>query len=71
MLRCDIGPELACAAMADWAHGHLGLHFIPPGEPWRNGYVGSFNSRIRDKTCLLMISVVHFAAGAYVGCPEL
>jgi transposase InsO family protein len=24
---------------------------IPPGEPWRNGYVESFNSRIRDE-CL-------------------
>ena len=31
--------------------GHVGLHFIPPGEPWRNGYVESFNSRIRDE-CL-------------------
>jgi Integrase core domain len=28
-----------------------GLHFIPPGEPWRNGYVESFNSRVRDE-CL-------------------
>ena len=37
--------------MADWATGHVGLHFIPPGEPWRNGYVESFNSRIRDE-CL-------------------
>jgi hypothetical protein len=27
---------------------HVGLHFIPPGEPWRNGYIESFNSRIRD-----------------------
>jgi putative transposase len=51
VLRCDNGPELACAAMADWAHGHVALHFIPPGEPWRNGYVESFNSRIRDE-CL-------------------
>ncbi|BCI87818.1 hypothetical protein NIIDMKKI_30240 [Mycobacterium kansasii] len=51
VLRCDNGPELACAAMADWADGHVGLHFIPPGEPWRNGYVESFNSRIRDE-CL-------------------
>ena len=25
--------------------------FILPGEPWRNGYVESFNSRIRDE-CL-------------------
>lgn len=51
MLRCDNGPELACSAIADWAAGQVGLHFIPPGEPWRNGYVESFNSRIRDE-CL-------------------
>ena len=37
MLRCDNGPELACQAMADWAGGGVGLWFIPPGEPWRNG----------------------------------
>ncbi len=48
-LRCDNGPELACAAMADRAGERLGLAFIPPGEPWRNGYVESFNSRVRDE----------------------
>jgi transposase InsO family protein len=51
VLRCDNGPELACAAMADWAGQRVGLSFIPPGEPWRNGYVESFNSRVRDE-CL-------------------
>lgn len=51
VLRCDNGPELVCAAMADWAHGQVGLHFIPPGQPWCNGYVESFNSRVRDE-CL-------------------
>jgi putative transposase len=51
VLRYDNGPELACAAMADWASGQIGLHFIPPGKPWRNGYIESFNSRIRDE-CL-------------------
>jgi transposase InsO family protein len=51
VLRCDNGPELACAAMADWAGERTGLAFIPPGEPWRNGYVESFNSRVRDE-CL-------------------
>jgi putative transposase len=51
VLRCDNGPELVCGAMADWARGHVGLHFIPPSEPWRNGYVESFNSRVRDE-CL-------------------
>jgi len=52
-LRCDNGPELACSAMADWAAGKVGLHFIPPGEPWRNGYVESFNARVRDE-CLIL-----------------
>ncbi len=54
VLRCDNGPELACGAMADWSTGQVGLHFIPPGEPWRNGYVESFNSRVRDE-CLLLL----------------
>jgi putative transposase len=51
VLRCDNGPELACAAMCDWAGERVGLHFIPPGQPWRNGYIESFNSRVRDE-CL-------------------
>jgi transposase InsO family protein len=51
VLRCDNGPELACAAMADWAGGRTGLAFIPPGQPWRNGYIESFNGRLRDE-CL-------------------
>jgi transposase InsO family protein len=37
VLGCDNGPELACQAMADWAGGGVGLWFIPPGEPLRNG----------------------------------
>ncbi len=51
VLRCDNGPELACEAMADWAGKRVDLAFIPPGEPWRNGYIESFNSRVRDE-CL-------------------
>jgi putative transposase len=51
VLRCDNGPELACGTVAEWADSHVGLYFIPPGEPWRNGYIESFNSRVRDE-CL-------------------
>jgi putative transposase len=51
VLRCDNGPELACDAMADWAGERVGLAFIPPGQPWRNGYVESFKARVRDE-CL-------------------
>jgi transposase InsO family protein len=41
----------ACAAMADWADERVGLHVIPPGQPWCNGYIELFTSRVRDE-CL-------------------
>jgi len=50
-IRCDNGPEFVSQALADWAAGHAGLIFIPPGTPWNNGYVESFNGRLRDE-CL-------------------
>ena len=37
--------------MAHWAGTRTGLSYIPPGSPRRNGYIESFNSRIRDE-CL-------------------
>jgi putative transposase len=51
VLGATTAPNSPAPAMADWARERVGLHFIPPGEPWRNGYVESFNSRIRDE-CL-------------------
>ena len=46
VVRCDNGPELACAAMADWASNRVAFSL------WLNGYVESFNSRVRDE-CLI------------------
>jgi transposase InsO family protein len=51
VLRSDNGPEFISEAMADWAGTRTGLFYIPPGTPWNNGYVESFNSRLRDE-CL-------------------
>ena len=51
VLRSDNGPEFISEAVADWAGTRTGLSYIPPGQPWRNGYVESFNSRLRDE-CL-------------------
>ncbi|MFB9775030.1 IS3 family transposase [Brevibacterium otitidis] len=51
VLRSDNGPEFISEAMADWAGTRTGLSYIPPGSPWRNGYVESFNSWLRDE-CL-------------------
>ncbi len=55
VLRSDNGPEFISQAMADWAGTCTGLFYIPPGSPWRNGFVESFNSRIRDE-CLNITS---------------
>jgi transposase InsO family protein len=49
-LRMDNGPELVGKALAEWA-SETDRVFIPPGQPWRNGFVESFNGKLRDE-CL-------------------
>jgi transposase InsO family protein len=45
------GPKSATQSHLRRAGERTGLHFIPPGQPWRNGYTESFSSRVRDE-CL-------------------
>lgn len=48
----DNGPELPSRALDQWAYERgVKLNFIEPGEPHQNGYIESFNSRLRDE-CL-------------------
>lgn len=49
-IRSDNGPEFVAKAVRDWltASG-VGTLFIEPGSPWENGYIESFNSRLRDE----------------------
>ena len=49
-LRMDNGPEFISKALREWAN-EVDLVFIPPGQPWRNGFIESFNGRLRDE-CL-------------------
>lgn len=49
-LRMDRGPELICNTVAEGANEAERV-FIPPGQPWRNGFVESFNGKLRDE-CL-------------------
>ena len=58
VLRCDNGPEFISQALGKFADGKLGIHYIPPGQPWRNGFIESFNNRVRDE-CLNMNSFDH------------
>lgn len=51
VLRCDNGPELVSTAVAEFCVHKIGICYIPPGEPWHNGFIESFNNRVRDE-CL-------------------
>ena len=51
-LRCDNGPEFTSRHFLAWcAEKKIELLHIQPGKPMQNGYVESFNGRLRDE-CL-------------------
>ena len=49
-IRSDNGPEFIAKAVRKWIHA-VGAKtaYIAPGSPWENGYVESFNARLRDE----------------------
>jgi putative transposase len=51
-LRCDNGPEFTSRHFIGWCEQRgIALIHIEPGRPMQNGYVESFNGRLRDE-CL-------------------
>ena len=49
-VRSDNGPEFVARAVREWiAAVGAKTAFIEPGSPWENGYVESFNSKLRDE----------------------
>ena len=48
-IRSDNGPEFIAQAVRNWISA-VGANtaYIEPGSPWENGYVESFNARLRD-----------------------
>jgi putative transposase len=51
-ITVDNGTEFASKAMDVWAYTHgVHLDFIRPGRPVENGYIESFNGKLRDE-CL-------------------
>ena len=49
-IRSDNGPEFLAKAVQDWiAAVGASTAYIAPGSPWENGYVESFNARLRDE----------------------
>lgn len=49
-VRSDNGPEFVAKAVRNWI-GAVGAKtaYIEPGSPWENGYIESFNARLRDE----------------------
>jgi putative transposase len=49
-IRSDNGPEFIAKAVQQWITA-VGAKtaYIAPGSPWENGYVESFNARLRDE----------------------
>ena len=49
-LRSDNGPEFTAELVRLWlAALQVQALFIEPGSPWENGYVESFNGKLRDE----------------------
>ena len=52
MIVSDNGTGLTSLAILQWTHNRrIEWHYIAPGKPQQNGYVESFNGRLRDE-CL-------------------
>ncbi len=49
-IRSDNGSEFTADAVRDWlARLDVKTLYIEPGSPWENGYVESFNGKLRDE----------------------
>lgn len=49
-VRSDNGPEFVAKAVREWiANVGAKTAYIEPGSPWENGYVESFNGKLRDE----------------------
>ena len=49
-VRSDNGPEFVAKVVQDWiAAVGAKTAYIAPGSPWENGFVESFNARLRDE----------------------
>ena len=52
MIVSDNGTELTCNAMLKWtSENGIEWHYIAPGKPMQNGFMESFNGKLRDE-CL-------------------
>jgi transposase InsO family protein len=71
MIVSDHGTEFTSNAILGWATDHrVEWHYIAPGKPMQNGFVESFNGRMRDEllneTLFLNLDHARLLIGAWV-----
>ncbi len=55
-IRSDYGSEFTCHRVQTWLKRiQVKTLFIEPGSPWENGYIESFNGKLRDELLNLEI----------------
>ena len=55
-IRPDAGPEFTARVVREWlGKVEASTLFIEPGSPWENGYVESFNGKLRDELLNLAV----------------
>lgn len=61
-IHSDNGAEFTSKAVRDWL-GRVGVKtlYIEPGSPWENGYIESFNGKLRDE---LLNGEIFYAQGS-------
>ena len=49
-IRSDNGPEFIADAVREWlVKRQVATLYVEPGSPWENGYIESFNGKLRDE----------------------
>ena len=71
MIVSDNGTEFTSNAILNWAKSHsVEWHYIAPGRPMQNGYIESFNGRMRDEllneTLFVDLDQARLLIGAWV-----
>ena len=66
MIVSDNGTEFTSNAILSWAKEHrVEWHYIAPGRPMQNGYIESFNGRMRDESLFIDLDQARQIIGAW------
>ena len=66
MIVSDNGTEFTSNAILNWAKDHrVEWHYIAPGRPMQNGYIESFNGRMRAELLNESLKVLQQTVSGY------